>query len=397
MRFVTLALVALLALVHAELWFGKGGVPRMVELQGKLEAQQAANEAARQRNERLAAEVSDLKEGLEMVEEKARFELGMVKPDEIFVQLSTPQALNASTALAATRRRRCSRSAFVALGRAGHLARDRRLRAWRSRWWSATSASTSSAGRWRSSARCSTSLLFWKQPAVRRGLAADLLRRGRLLGLVAVAARHRRAGGALRVRTLGAARALDRARRPAPSPGRRPASSSTASPTPTCPGGTRSRPRRACSASGCSAASTSRTGRPGSPSTSSAIGLFAYKGLWLTVVLYTLFVVDVGGRLARLAAAGRARGDGDEPRLRRSPCSAPRAPARRRWRRRSAAVLAARGARVRRRRRGPARVLRREGRTPRRDEQAAIAAEQTRRIDAAAAQRARSSSPTPPR
>ena len=88
MRFVTLALAVLLALVHVELWFGKGGVPRMVELQGRLAAQQATNEAARHRNALLAAEVNDLKEGLEMVEEKARFELGMVKPDEIFVQLA---------------------------------------------------------------------------------------------------------------------------------------------------------------------------------------------------------------------------------------------------------------------------------------------------------------------
>ena len=88
MRFVTLALVALLALVHVELWFGKGGVPRMVELQGKLEAQRATNEAARHRNALLAAEVNDLKEGLEMVEEKARAELGMVKPNEILVQIA---------------------------------------------------------------------------------------------------------------------------------------------------------------------------------------------------------------------------------------------------------------------------------------------------------------------
>jgi cell division protein FtsB len=88
MRWITLALAALLVLVHAELWFGKGGVPRMVELQRKLSAQQAANDTARRRNEQLSAEVSDLKEGLEMVEEKARFELGMIKPDEIFVQLS---------------------------------------------------------------------------------------------------------------------------------------------------------------------------------------------------------------------------------------------------------------------------------------------------------------------
>jgi cell division protein FtsB len=88
MRWITLALAALLVLVHAELWFGKGGVPRMVELQRKLAAQQVANDNARRRNEQLTAEVNDLKEGLEMVEEKARFELGMIKPDEIFVQLS---------------------------------------------------------------------------------------------------------------------------------------------------------------------------------------------------------------------------------------------------------------------------------------------------------------------
>jgi len=90
-RLVTIALLALLALVHAELWFGKGGVPRVVELSGKLREQKASNEAARQRNALLLAEVSDLKEGLEMVEEKARFDLGMVKPDEILVQISSPR------------------------------------------------------------------------------------------------------------------------------------------------------------------------------------------------------------------------------------------------------------------------------------------------------------------
>ncbi len=88
MRWITLGLVALLVLVQAELWFGKGGVTRMVELQRKLDAQRSTNEQAKRRNEQLSAEVSDLKEGLEMVEEKARFELGMIKPDEIYVQLS---------------------------------------------------------------------------------------------------------------------------------------------------------------------------------------------------------------------------------------------------------------------------------------------------------------------
>ena len=86
MRLITFALVALLALVHAELWFGKGGVGRVVGLQAQLRAQQAKNDVAQTRNDRLSAEVRDLKEGLEMVEEKARSELGMLKADEIYVQ-----------------------------------------------------------------------------------------------------------------------------------------------------------------------------------------------------------------------------------------------------------------------------------------------------------------------
>ena len=91
MRLVTLALIALLVVVHAQLWFGKGSVPRVMELQAKLDAQRASNDSARARNEQINAEVSDLKEGLEMVEEKARSELGMVKPNEILVQLATPR------------------------------------------------------------------------------------------------------------------------------------------------------------------------------------------------------------------------------------------------------------------------------------------------------------------
>ena len=91
MRLVTVILLGLLGLVHAELWFGKGGVPRTIELSGRLQAQKSANDAARQRNEHLGAELRDLKEVLEMVEEKARYELGMVKPDEILVQVSTPR------------------------------------------------------------------------------------------------------------------------------------------------------------------------------------------------------------------------------------------------------------------------------------------------------------------
>jgi cell division protein FtsB len=91
-RTITFALLALIGLVNAELWFGKGGVPRVMELQARLAEQKATNEAARARNAQMDAEVRDLKEGLEMVEEKARYELGMVKPDEILVQVSTPRS-----------------------------------------------------------------------------------------------------------------------------------------------------------------------------------------------------------------------------------------------------------------------------------------------------------------
>lgn len=88
MRWVTLVLGALLVLVQVDLWLGKGSLPYVWQLQRELAEQQATNEAARARNARLAAEVADLKEGLEMIEERARTELGMVRPDEILVQVS---------------------------------------------------------------------------------------------------------------------------------------------------------------------------------------------------------------------------------------------------------------------------------------------------------------------
>ena len=88
MRWTPLVLAALLVMVQGDLWFGKGNLPYVWGLQKELDAQRVANEVARQRNARMSAEVSDLKEGLEMVEEKARAELGMLRPDEILVQIS---------------------------------------------------------------------------------------------------------------------------------------------------------------------------------------------------------------------------------------------------------------------------------------------------------------------
>ena len=88
MRWSTATLLALLLLVQAQLWFGGGGKPNAMNLELRLTRQQLANDSARARNARLQAEVRDLREGLEMVEEKARSELGMVKPDEILVQVT---------------------------------------------------------------------------------------------------------------------------------------------------------------------------------------------------------------------------------------------------------------------------------------------------------------------
>ena len=87
-RLVPIVLIALLAIVQAQLWFGRGSMSNVAELNRELQQQKTANEEARRTNEQLSAEVNDLKEGLNMVEERARHELGMVKPNEIFVQIA---------------------------------------------------------------------------------------------------------------------------------------------------------------------------------------------------------------------------------------------------------------------------------------------------------------------
>jgi cell division protein FtsB len=88
MKWTPAILATLLVVVQGDLWFGKANLPYVMGLQKQLEQQQAVNAAARERNERLLAEVSDLKDGLEMVEEKARAELGMVRENEILVQVT---------------------------------------------------------------------------------------------------------------------------------------------------------------------------------------------------------------------------------------------------------------------------------------------------------------------
>ena len=87
-RLVSAALVALLVVLHVQIWFGRGSVPNVSNLITQLEEQKKNNEQAEIANARLAAEISDLREGLDMVEEKARSELGMVKANEIFVVIA---------------------------------------------------------------------------------------------------------------------------------------------------------------------------------------------------------------------------------------------------------------------------------------------------------------------
>ncbi len=87
-RFVPALLLALLVILHAQLWLGRGSVRSVNVMQAELREQNAKNSRALQANERLDAEVKDLREGLEMVEERARLELGMVKANEIFVHVT---------------------------------------------------------------------------------------------------------------------------------------------------------------------------------------------------------------------------------------------------------------------------------------------------------------------
>lgn len=84
---VPLVLLGLLAGVYLQLWTGRGSLQHVQEMQLRLTQQLEANAKARAENERLASEVQDLKAGLDMVEEKARYELGMVKQGEIYVHV----------------------------------------------------------------------------------------------------------------------------------------------------------------------------------------------------------------------------------------------------------------------------------------------------------------------
>ncbi len=86
-RLLPAALIALLLILQGQIWLGKGSVPSVIELEHKIQEQNELNAKAKRINGQLNSEVNDLKEGLNTVEERARHELGMVKANEIFVQI----------------------------------------------------------------------------------------------------------------------------------------------------------------------------------------------------------------------------------------------------------------------------------------------------------------------
>jgi len=91
LRYVALILLVLLIALEIKLWAGEGGMRDVWRLEKQLAEQRAENLKLKERNEKLAAEVEDLKNGKEAIEERARSELGLVKPGETFYHVVEPQ------------------------------------------------------------------------------------------------------------------------------------------------------------------------------------------------------------------------------------------------------------------------------------------------------------------
>jgi cell division protein FtsB len=104
MKILAGVLVVLIVLVQVPLWLGKGGWLRAWELEREVAKQKDKNEKLEVRNGGLAAEVKDLKTGTDAVEERARYELGMVRKDEVFYQVTDQPAPSATGATAAPKR-----------------------------------------------------------------------------------------------------------------------------------------------------------------------------------------------------------------------------------------------------------------------------------------------------
>jgi len=94
MKILAAALLSLLAVLQYDLWIGDGSMSAAWQLSENISDQQAQNDLLQQRNDKLAAEVKDLKSGLAAIEERARSELGMIKEKETFVQVVEPDKSN---------------------------------------------------------------------------------------------------------------------------------------------------------------------------------------------------------------------------------------------------------------------------------------------------------------
>lgn len=92
LRYIALILLILLIALEVKLWAGDGGMRDVWRLQQRLAEQKAQNLKLKLRNEKLAAEVQDLKAGKDAIEERARSELGLIKPGEVFYQVVDPPA-----------------------------------------------------------------------------------------------------------------------------------------------------------------------------------------------------------------------------------------------------------------------------------------------------------------
>ncbi|WP_448211972.1 cell division protein FtsB [Colwellia sp. MEBiC06753] len=87
MRIITAILLIFIVVLQHRLWFGKNSIPDYLELKEEVARQQADNNNNRQRNKLLYADTDDLKSGVEAIEERARNELGMIKPNETFFRI----------------------------------------------------------------------------------------------------------------------------------------------------------------------------------------------------------------------------------------------------------------------------------------------------------------------
>ena len=92
MKILAGILSALIVLIQYPLWLGKGSWLRAWEVERQVSAQKEKNTQLETRNAALEAEVRDLKQGTEAIEERARYELGMVRRDELFFQIAEKPA-----------------------------------------------------------------------------------------------------------------------------------------------------------------------------------------------------------------------------------------------------------------------------------------------------------------